>query len=320
MVSCDKQIQHNDTGQAGEQQTPWQQAQADQQQADEQQIHNAQDTPSYSPPSFLSHGVINITNNLNIRNAPALRGTILRQSSFGEFFSIYGQSGSGKIENGVLDLWYKVSPDEEWINALYLRTFPFYIGSVEKNKQFEEDGHFYNMVKIEIQGHKIVEGKMELYVVTKGGRSPVNYSGFVDVLEEYTFDRFNVKLFDSTYNNLVSYIEEIRTIGSNADWYDEGKVKRYSIEIKDWDRTVGQNVYIEINSDDINLTGIRVGSKADDIAVQFDHDIADVWDDYRIIFTGNWTRNWIEDEPSRLEFVILEGKIKQIIYSVARRK
>lgn len=31
-------------------------------------------------------------------------------------------------EGNVLDLWYKISQDkEEWVNILYVRTFPFYI-------------------------------------------------------------------------------------------------------------------------------------------------------------------------------------------------
>jgi hypothetical protein len=157
---------------------------------------------------FIYNGAINITNNLNIRSTPSTKGNILRQSSFGEYFSIYEKRGSGNIENGVMDLWYRVSTEGEWINGLYLRTFPFYIASDETfpDNIGKNYGFNLNTVIIKIEGYREMDGKKELkvkisahhaftyegevQVATRDFGDPGYSDQIIELLEKYLIDPF----------------------------------------------------------------------------------------------------------------------------------
>jgi hypothetical protein len=208
---------------------------------------------------FINDGAINITNNLNIRDTPSTKGNIVRQSFFGEYFSIYEKRGSGNIENGVMDLWYRVS-DGEWINALYLRTFPFYIAS---DKTFRDnDGREYgfnlNTVVIKIEGYReIIDGKKELKVkikahtafayegvfqVTPKGSGDPGYSDqIIELLENYLIDPDQRNIITDTEdgmqrNNYSAVTWRIINSGNyNVKFIDNqfDNLRNYSLELEE---------------------------------------------------------------------------------------
>jgi hypothetical protein len=202
---------------------------------------------------FINEGVLNITNNLNIRDTPSTKGNILRQSSFGEYFNIYEKRGSGNIENGVLDLWYRVSLDGEWVNALYLRTFPFYIAS---DKTYPDNtggdyGFNLNTVVIKIEGYREIDRKKQLKVnITAHNMWPYNgvllvttgnSDQVIELLEEYLIDpsernivtedeiQQNSRNYDHiAWNDINSGDYNVKLIDNNFD-----NLRKYSLELEE---------------------------------------------------------------------------------------
>jgi hypothetical protein len=205
------------------------------------QPESMQIIPDKEPP-FINSGAINIVNKLNIRNAPSINGKILRQSSFGDCFKIWEKRGNKTINNGVLDLWYKISADkEEWINALYLRSFPFFISSVEKlNNEYSDEE--YSRITMKIEGYREINGKKELMAdidsIDRGTDpdtnfrvyfTPVEFRGSIELQEEYSFNsrhrefkyisdyiqsEYKITLIDNTFENLRTYSLEIEEISN----------------------------------------------------------------------------------------------------------
>ena len=283
------------------------------------------------------YGAINVFDNVNIRNNPSLAGRVVRQSAFGDYFNIFEKKGSGKIENGVLDFWYKISDDnEEWINALYLREFPFYIGSKETS-HFTE-GYYINKLILKVNDCKITDEKIELLIKAFGEDkgplyrlSPISYEGYIDLQENYSFDpneyhqqyynennlpEFRVSLKGNTFDNFVKYVNEIKEAGEKADQYqDENIILSRNISIYD-ERGSGYNRYIIIGSEEIQLRGIRIGNTLNDIIAMFGDDY-DYYED-SIIYDGSWIEHFTV--PNRLEFEMEEGKVVKIRYSRIERK
>jgi hypothetical protein len=192
-------------------------------------------TPKEIP--FFSDGVINVTNILDIKDSPSIEGNVIGQSSFGDHFYIWKTQGSRRIENGILDLWYKISYDnEEWINALYLRHLPFFIAS-DTTRDFGFDSGNYNVnhVIIEIKGYRETDGYKELKMILKAqerytqgvyfnplhknGITPLRKDDSIDLQEEYRF----------------TPVEEAREIFVNrgVSGYRDGSVPEYTIRLLD---------------------------------------------------------------------------------------
>jgi hypothetical protein len=56
---------------------------------------------------------MNITDVLNARDLPSMSGKIIQKTLFGDIFPVYDKKGTGVMEDGVVDLWYKISETEE---------------------------------------------------------------------------------------------------------------------------------------------------------------------------------------------------------------
>ena len=73
-----------------------------------------------------------ITDNLNIRNSPSFESAVVDKYYFGTVVSIYAIMDYGDVVNGEYNCWYKLSDTQEiWANSLYIKRFPFIVGSVE---------------------------------------------------------------------------------------------------------------------------------------------------------------------------------------------
>jgi hypothetical protein len=185
---------------------------------------------------FTSRDVINIFNNLNIRDAPTVNSNTIRQSSFGDFFYVYDTKGTGVINNGVLDLWYKISFDrEEWVNALFVRRFPFYIASDTKLPfSFNNSGWPQrHQVMIKIEAYREIDGEIELQMEFKAREGHIDGSFFnplgsyakllsedkaAPLMEVYTFRP------DETVINRYF-------LNNKARGYEDGFIPEYSISL-----------------------------------------------------------------------------------------
>jgi hypothetical protein len=313
-----------------------------------------QDTPDEIP-FFYRRGAVNITNSLDVMDTPSVEGNILRQSSFGDFFRVWDTRGSGRIENGILDLWYKISPDnQEWINALYIRQLPFYIAS-DSTRDFGFDSGEYNVnhLIIEIEGYRETDGNNELIMILKAqeryrpgiffnplhynGITPLKKDGSIDLQEEYKF----------------TPVEEARKIFLNGDvWgYRDRSVPEYSVTlldskfenlrkyileiekiadnnnvmdndiniIEDYDDRFDMTRIVTINSDlkYSVLTGVRVGNTKDDIYLQFGDncDLSEYYNDEDSYQEIITYEVRLDFFPNRISFILINGIVNQIVYT-----
>jgi hypothetical protein len=201
---------------------------------------------------FITDGAIGITAHFDIRDLPSTDSIIIRQSSFGEFFLIFGKTGSGNIENGVLDLWYSISSlQQEWINAMDVRLFPFSIASgitYPYNYPYMHGLHGYKINKeiIEIIGYREINGNREIKAevnqnLRKGYGDEVWYERkksrpIFGLSEIYNIDPFqgmvivnaeynpvnDIKLIDNKFENLKIYSVEMEKVMHRIrnDYYD----------------------------------------------------------------------------------------------------
>lgn len=65
----------------------------------------------------------------SIRNKPSVKGSkIIEVQEGNQQITIYGTYGSGKIQDGTYDLWYKIAQfEEKYVNAASVNLFPFYV-------------------------------------------------------------------------------------------------------------------------------------------------------------------------------------------------
>lgn len=73
-------------------------------------------------------GILNRTAT-SIRNKPSVQGSKSVGVQEGtQQITIYGTYGSGKIQDGTYDLWYKIAQfEEKYVNAAAVNLFPFYV-------------------------------------------------------------------------------------------------------------------------------------------------------------------------------------------------
>jgi hypothetical protein len=110
------------------------------------------------------------------------------------------------------------------------------------------------------------------------------------------------------------YINEIKKLSEN-------KAAKRTEEINDRPNSnVGENRYVTINSADAELTGIRVGSRRNDLSVFFGDDYVLQTDNGKthIIYHVSYS---FDPTYSYLTFVIGEDeRVKEIIYTEGWRK
>ena len=78
------------------------------------------------PANDMRYPGIVFSDNLNVRNAPGISGEVINTLPTLTPVAIYEASGSGKYKNGILDIWLKISEDEQWVNAYYVAMLPFF--------------------------------------------------------------------------------------------------------------------------------------------------------------------------------------------------
>jgi hypothetical protein len=158
-----------------------------------------------------AHEVMNITDILNVRDLPSMSGKIIQKSLFGDIFPLYDKKGTGMMENGVVDLWYKISETEEkWVNAFYVRQFPFYIAS-DSVKHLKDNNDYRidrSTVIVRINGYEVKDGikyvEMDVSSVDDNNYRFANETSRIEPIME-VYDIFNEKvpLIDSTFNNII---------------------------------------------------------------------------------------------------------------------
>jgi hypothetical protein len=311
--------------------------------------------------TFISDGCINITKKLDVRDAPTADGKILYQSSFGDCYKVWEERGSKKTENGVFDLWFKISADkEEWINALYAKKFPFFISSSERIDFKNEYNEEYRKMTMKIEGYRETGGKKELMAKVEGFDrkdtsfyTSVEFRGFVELQEEYSFptdqkvykmisgniqSEYKITLLDNMFENLRSYSSEMEKIGElynrHIDEEDEPVYKyRYEnytniddidtndVDYEDYLMGYIWRKTIVINSPEIVLTGIRVGSKGDDVFVQFGNDFTSLSVKYTEQITYSLGYHFNNGYyPIRIIFVLNDDRVVRIVYSMVLEK
>ena len=299
------------------------------------------EAPVIIEPEVIYHGALNVFNNVNVRNAPSLQGDVLRQSFFGEIFEIFETSGSGKIEDGVFDLWHRVSENEEWVNALFLRSFPFYVASEELQAFY---GLYRNSVEGIISAFREVDGRKELRI---GGGQIVGYVGrwltlyrthFMEMNEEYVFIRhpeqphlfatrsniakrhrvnntdsaqeYTVRLLNSKFENLVLFSMEIQRFTiTHADGH--------SIVLSVERRSDHSRRIRAIYSPSIELPFVRIGSNKADIFLVFGDNYSfreslDGWGNVEVVSYALSHRTLL---PAKIEFTIVNGIVWRIEHS-----
>ena len=315
-------------------------------------------------PSFIKDGVINITTELDIRNAPTKDSDIIGQSLFGDFFIVWEEKGSGIMENGILDLWYKISGDEEeWINGLYLKRFPFLISGNDRTRCNEK----YRKLTVRIDGYREVDGKKELWVDVHSieyGRdkswnvyfSPVNYTGIVELQENYIFfpseyamedfsedvqDKYSINLIDNKFDILRNYSIEIDEIfelykrfinisnsGVGGQIFIDNKEVYFDENSFFYEDYVIENTWnkkIIINSSDVLLSGINVGSKKDDVLAFFGNDFSyhsDLFENKTFEEIEYYLGYFYKDghNPTRIIFSLIDEEVVKIMYSLVFTK
>jgi hypothetical protein len=164
---------------------------------------------------------ITITDELNVRSSPSIDGTIIQTKRFGDILHLYDQQGSGNflLEEGILDLWYKISPDrEEWVNALYVKIFPFYIASEESLYRPDNGGNAMYTSSVIVDVKNAYEDKgvwlLNMDVFYHRGdtdESHGKYPRTVNIEESYIFNNKTVRLKENLFNNVVELYNDIQS-------------------------------------------------------------------------------------------------------------
>lgn len=217
------------------------------------------------------------TDILNIRNNPSLNSKVIGKYKFGDIIKIYKEQGTERLQNEeLLDLWYKISPNEDkWINALYVTRFPFVIPSVKKRFYSDDDTKMYED-RFFIDNYEIKNGKT--YLIGNVGHSkPVN----VEVSDKIVIGDSTFILFDFRFMNLISFIKDFKNQKNamqvirnefteeniiDADDYITYSTKDFYARCLPWVNDSMVILDLEIFSSKYILKyGIRVGTNINDV-------------------------------------------------------
>jgi hypothetical protein len=221
------------------------------------------------PNILLNEKAVVITDNLNIRNAPSLNGTIIDKYHFGKIVIIYAIRDYKNTINGEYNCWYKLSNAEEvWANALFIKRFPFFINSVEKDYQDSS-------ITIEINNIEQIGSKyyFSIYLLPDSENSiqiEINKTILVNDLHFNIIDNNYDNVYKLTYENMRKLKIELLpiiiqekylvegTFGSSGSTYHmPGYKARYLV----WDNGFISKLEIS-NKDEYFLSGLRIGEKS----------------------------------------------------------
>lgn len=217
---------------------------------------------------FVRKGAVNVTDALNVRNASNAGGEIIRTAAFGEHFYLFDTAGTGEVENGIMDLWYKVSETgDEWVNALHLRTLPFTIASDEKisafDDQFCRSAVYMNVLAINGRN----ELRVEIYFAPNYS---LNNEETVPLRKEYILggeadSKYSLRLFENSYVPLSNYGQEIKKLKEMASLN-----RARGAVFEDSRLNLGRSYFTAVNSPDVDIrNGVKVGNTSRDIFAQF---------------------------------------------------
>jgi hypothetical protein len=181
--------------------------------------HGLQKGIEYFKRVFEISEVITITDVLDVRTSPSIRSEIIHTINFGEVLHVYDEQGSGDFvfEDGTLDLWYKISQNlEEWVNAFYVRKFPFYIAGegmvygIDNGRNDMYTG--LNIVNIR-NVDKIGGIWLNMDVYNHKGGIGADYkkdTRIENVQESYFFNNETIRLKDNLFNNIIELYNDIK--------------------------------------------------------------------------------------------------------------
>jgi hypothetical protein len=140
------------------------------------------------------------TNNLRVRTTPNLTGQVIASLNFGDVVYVYEITGRNRTENGIYDLWYKISAEEnKWVNAFYVNIFPFYISNaISSNKGVTS----YLRILDKFSKNKID------YILCEATSSR-NENFELILMREYIDEDYSLPLFDNYTNRVYEFIDDV---------------------------------------------------------------------------------------------------------------
>jgi hypothetical protein len=176
------------------------------------------------PNILVNEKAVVITDNLNIRNAPSLNGTIIDKYHFGKIVTIYAIKDYRNTINGEYNCWYKLSDTEEvWSNALFIKRFPFFINSAEN---IILDDRWNISTTIEINDIIEINSKyyFGIYLLpdrTNKLQTGIDKTILINDLHFNIIDNNYSNLYKSTYENMKELIDELHPIIIQEEYFVE---------------------------------------------------------------------------------------------------
>jgi len=159
----------------------------------------------YTKIEYIEEKAIIITDNLSIFDSPSFFGKKINQLAFGSIITIYAIGNNYNLANEQFNYWYKISNTEDlWINALFVKKFPFYVNS-------EEKGRWNEFHEVNILINDINNGE---YLINIPLRKEEEINIEVNkniVIELFSFGKlveYNFIIFNSKYDNLCKLLME----------------------------------------------------------------------------------------------------------------
>lgn len=209
---------------------------------------------------------------VNVRNSPSLVDSkVLYQLNAGDEITIYSSKGDFSFDNGITNYWYKISQEEEWINAEFVYTFPCDFVSTQTSglgeKMYErvvfqdykiENDNLYFQINYVDTFSRSYTGEFKRWEKASDwdwiGNKSKNAESFIYFFTNY----YNKDFFN---DNLSSFVKE-------DDRYNKFKLEEGSDTIVFSDEFGGGKFYLfEINISDKEKTypyGIKIGMKLDE--------------------------------------------------------
>lgn len=203
---------------------------------------------------------------------------ILYQLNSGDEILIYGSYGDKSFKNGIYNYWYNISYDKrEYINAMYVTTFPF------ENMSYEIS-NFEKIIKYQfVMNYKKENDKLLFY-----GKRVID-SLYID---DSWFDSKSINWIDNKSHNIQIFLDTlIEILNKNEDILITEKILNKemtfnstkvfykdfygcpllaNLEIIDKSVILPFNIYVGIDIDDIiNLFGNNFNKSGNSIVYRF---------------------------------------------------
>jgi hypothetical protein len=227
------------------------------------------------PNILVNEKAVVITDNLNIRNSPSLDGTIIDKYYFGKIVTIRAIRDYKNSINGEYNCWYKLSDTEEvWANALFIKRFPFFINSIEKDNSAGIYGILSTSITIEINDIIEIDRKYYFSIYFLPDRTnklqiEMDKTILVNNLHFNIIDNNYDNLYKSTYENMNELINELHPIIIQEEYLIQSTVGRSGIYYMpgykaDYTTAFGGFItkFEVSNEDQYFFCGLRIGEKS----------------------------------------------------------